>query len=50
MLADRDIFLALLAGLMGLILLAIVGVFFRKRHLKQLREKARTAKGGMVEV
>lgn len=48
MLSDRDIFMAMVAGFIAIILLAIVAIYFRKKHIKKSNEQMR-AKAGLGE-
>lgn len=48
MLSDRDIFMAMVCGFIAIIIIAMVIVYFRKKHIKKVNENLR-AKAGMSE-
>lgn len=48
MLSDRDIFMAMVCGFIGLIIMAIVIVYLRKKHVRKVNENLR-AKAGLGE-
>lgn len=48
MLSDSDTFMAMIAGFVALIIIAIVIIYFRKKHIKKSNEAMR-AKAGLGE-